>query len=53
MEREQATICKGYTIIEYGKGVDCHGDTVFLEKRGGLQVLSAAHKSNDLNKMLR
>lgn len=31
--------CYGYTIIEFGKGVDCHGDTVKLEKiKGGGQV---------------
>lgn len=38
------TGCRGYTIIEYGKGIDCHGDTVVLEKRGGLQVLSMSEK---------
>ena len=28
--------CYGYTIIEFGKGIDCHGDTVKLVKvRGG------------------
>lgn len=24
--------CYGYTIIEFGKGINCHGDTVKLEK---------------------
>lgn len=32
--------CTGYTIIEYGKGITCRGDTVALEKIGGLQVLA-------------
>lgn len=31
--------CRGYTIIEYGKGINCLGDTVILEKKGGLQML--------------
>ncbi len=31
--------CYGYTIIEFGKGIDCDGDTVKLEKvAGGQQV---------------
>lgn len=30
--------CKGYTIIEFGKGIDCNGDTVKLVKvKGGGQ----------------
>jgi hypothetical protein len=33
--------CVGYTIIEYGKGVDCNGDTVKLVKKNGIQVLAA------------
>lgn len=28
----------GYTIVEFGKGVDCHGDTIMLKKINGLQV---------------
>lgn len=27
--------CRGYTIIEAGKGIDCYGDTVKLIKRYG------------------
>lgn len=34
------TMCSGYTIVEYGRGVNCHGDTVALQKIGGLQVLA-------------
>lgn len=32
--------CYGYTIIEFGKGIDCNGDTVKLEKvaGGGQQI---------------
>lgn len=34
--------CYGYTIIEFGKGVNCNGDTVKLEKvKGGGQQLAA------------
>jgi hypothetical protein len=32
--------CLGYTIIEFGKGVDCNGDTVKLVKVNGVQVLA-------------
>ena len=27
--------CNGYTIIEYDKGIDCHGDTIQLTRRNG------------------
>lgn len=31
--------CYGYTIIEFGKGIDCNGDTIKLEKvAGGQQI---------------
>lgn len=34
--------CKGYTIIEFGKGVNCDGDTVKLVKvQGGGQKRAA------------
>jgi hypothetical protein len=29
--------CYGYTIIEYGKGVNCNGDTISLVKVDGIQ----------------
>lgn len=33
--------CFGYTIIEFGKGINCHGDTVKLTKvKGGGQQLA-------------
>jgi len=28
----------GYTIIEFGKGVDCNGDTIKLARVNGVQV---------------
>jgi hypothetical protein len=31
----------GYTIIEFGKGIDCHGDTIKLVKVNGMQVRAA------------
>jgi hypothetical protein len=31
--------CYGYTIIEFGKGIDCNGDTVKLVKVNGGQEL--------------
>jgi hypothetical protein len=36
--------CVGYTIIEFGKGLDCHGDTVKLVRVNGLQVLASSQK---------
>jgi hypothetical protein len=34
--------CYGYTIIEFGKGINCQGDTVQLERvKGGGQQLAA------------
>lgn len=30
--------CMGYTVIEYGVGVDCNGDTVRLTKTKGHPV---------------
>lgn len=33
--------CYGYTIIEFGKGINCQGDTVKLVRvRGGGQALA-------------
>lgn len=35
--------CYGYTIIEFGKGIDCHGDTVRLVKvKGGQERLRSS-----------
>ena len=33
--------CYGYTIIEFGKGIDCNGDTVKLVKvnNGGQELM--------------
>jgi hypothetical protein len=33
--------CVGYTIIEAGKGIDCHGDTVKLVKKHGFYELAS------------
>ena len=39
--------CYGYTIIEFGKGVDCNGDTVKLTKvKGGGQELARVAASS-------
>jgi hypothetical protein len=32
--------CVGFTIIEFGKGIDCNGDTVKLVRKNGVQVLA-------------
>jgi hypothetical protein len=34
--------CLGYTIIEFGKGIDCNGDTVKLVRVNGVQVLASS-----------
>jgi hypothetical protein len=36
--------CLGYTIIEFGKGIDCNGDTVKLVRVNGVQVLASSVK---------
>lgn len=34
--------CYGYTIIEFGKGINCQGDTIKLTKvRGGQEWVAA------------
>jgi len=38
--REAKKRCVGYTIIEYGKGLDCNGDTLKLVRVNGVQVLA-------------
>jgi hypothetical protein len=35
------TPCVGYTIVEFGTAIDCHGDTVELTRVNGLQVYVA------------
>lgn len=38
---EEKISCRGYTIIEFGKGINCDGDTVRLVKvKGGGQELA-------------
>jgi hypothetical protein len=39
--------CVGYTIIEAGLGVDCHGDTVKLIKKYGYYELAGRYEKND------
>jgi hypothetical protein len=33
--RKAKKACKGYEVIEAGKGIDCNGDTIRLTKRYG------------------
>ena len=38
---EEKKPCYGYTIIEFGKGINCNGDTVKLVKlKGSGQILA-------------
>jgi len=34
----------GYTIIEFGIGIDCNGDTVRITRTNGAQVLGKANE---------
>ncbi len=34
---KQKSVC-GYRIVEFGKGVDCNGDTIKLARVNGMQV---------------
>ena len=36
----------GYTIIEFGVGVNCHGDTVKLERAKGFQHVTTVKKND-------
>lgn len=38
MEKKVEKKSCGYRIIEFGKGINCKGDTIRLEKRNGIQV---------------
>jgi hypothetical protein len=40
-ELHKKNVACGYTIIEFGIGVDCNGDTVKLEKSKGFQRLAS------------
>lgn len=40
MVPQKKSRCYGYTIIEFGKGIDCNGDTVKLVKVNGGQRLA-------------
>lgn len=33
--------CYGYTIIEFGKGLDCNGDTINLVRVDGIQRIQS------------
>lgn len=33
--RQSQKSCTGYTIIEFDKGIDCHGDTIKLVRKNG------------------
>jgi hypothetical protein len=44
--------CYGYTIIEFGKGIDCNGDTVKLVKvNGGQQLIHDESEALSLTAM--
>jgi hypothetical protein len=41
--------CLGYTIIEFGKGIDCNGDTIKLAKvRGGQELARALQQESEI-----
>lgn len=40
--------CTGYTIIEAGLALDCHGDTVKLIRRQGYYELAARYETHVL-----
>ena len=37
--------CTGYEVIEAGKGIDCHGDTIKLTKRSGFYEVAANYSA--------
>lgn len=36
--------CVGYTIIEFSRGIDCHGDTVRLRRQHGFAELAVGNR---------
>jgi hypothetical protein len=43
--KEEVRSCKGYVVIEAGKGLDCNGDTIRLTKRYGyFEIASTPEK---------
>jgi hypothetical protein len=40
-EKTKKKSCTGYEIIEAGKGVNCHGDTIKLTKRSGFYEVAS------------
>jgi hypothetical protein len=43
-ERKEVKSCKGYVVIEAGKGLDCNGDTIRLTKRYGYFEIASTPK---------
>ena len=37
--KPEKKFCNGYTIVEFGKAIDCNGDTIKLVKVNGGQEL--------------
>lgn len=43
--RKEVKSCKGYVVIEAGKGLDCNGDTIRLTKKYGyFEIASTSGK---------
>ena len=38
--------CFGYTLVEYGKGIDCNGDTIKVSTTNPLDVWKTIQKKN-------
>lgn len=35
LDARRKNTCKGYTIIEFNKGINCYGDTIQLIRKNG------------------
>ena len=45
-EAEPKKACKGYVVLEAGKGINCNGDTIKLTKKHGFFEVAANHATN-------
>jgi hypothetical protein len=43
-KRKEVKSCRGYVVIEAGKGLDCNGDTIRLTKRYGYFEIASTPK---------
>jgi hypothetical protein len=51
-ETKPIRMCRGFTVIEATKGIDCNGDTINLIKKNGFFEVAATYDENNLRDAL-